>query len=83
MINKALRGEELTIYGTGEFIRDYIYIDDVVLAFLFASVHRSLVAKENDAVEIPCGVYLPSGFAPKCPIKIILLTLFIHFLWYT
>jgi len=39
MINKALRGEELTIYGTGEFIRDYIYIDDVVLAFLFASVN--------------------------------------------
>lgn len=34
MINKALRGETLTIYGTGEYIRDYIYIDDIVSAFL-------------------------------------------------
>ena len=34
MIRKALRGEELTIYGEGEYIRDYIYIDDVVSVFL-------------------------------------------------
>lgn len=34
MIKKALRGETLTIYGTGEYIRDYIYIDDVISAFL-------------------------------------------------
>jgi len=36
MIRKALQGESLTIYGTGENIRDYIYIDDVVSAFLKA-----------------------------------------------
>jgi nucleoside-diphosphate-sugar epimerase len=34
MINKALNGETLTIYGSGEYIRDYIYIDDVVSAFV-------------------------------------------------
>ena len=28
-ILKALRGESLTIYGTGEQINDYIYVDDV------------------------------------------------------
>jgi UDP-glucose 4-epimerase len=39
MINKALRGEDLTIYGTGEYIRDYIYIDDVISTFLSASIY--------------------------------------------
>lgn len=33
-IKKALRGKPLTIYGKGNFVRDYIYIDDVVNAFL-------------------------------------------------
>ena len=41
MIIKALQGEELTIFGTGEFIRDYIYVDDVVSAFLSAPIHIS------------------------------------------
>lgn len=36
MILKALAGEELTIYGKGDYLRDYIYIDDVVTAFLTA-----------------------------------------------
>jgi nucleoside-diphosphate-sugar epimerase len=34
MVRKALRKETLTIYGSGDFIRDYIFIDDVVNAFL-------------------------------------------------
>lgn len=37
MIQKALAGEELTIYGKGDCLRDYIYIDDVVHAFLTAA----------------------------------------------
>jgi nucleoside-diphosphate-sugar epimerase len=36
MIKKALNGKDLTVYGTGEYIRDYIYIDDVLSAFLIA-----------------------------------------------
>jgi len=36
MIQKALAGEELTIYGKGDCLRDYIYIDDVIDAFLTA-----------------------------------------------
>ena len=39
MIKKALQGDELTIYGTGEYIRDYIFIDDVVKALLCAPIH--------------------------------------------
>ena len=39
MINKALQGDELTIYGTGEHMRDYIYIEDIVSAFLSVPIH--------------------------------------------
>lgn len=37
MIQKALDGETLTIYGQGDCLRDYVYIDDVVCAFLTAA----------------------------------------------
>ncbi len=36
MVRKALKGEALSIYGDGDFLRDYIYMDDVVNAFLMA-----------------------------------------------
>lgn len=39
MIRKALAGEELTLYGEGNYIRDYVYIDDVVNAFLLAAIN--------------------------------------------
>ena len=34
MVNRALSGKNLTVYGEGKFIRDYVYVDDVLLAFL-------------------------------------------------
>jgi UDP-glucose 4-epimerase len=34
MVGQALQHGKLTVYGTGEWIRDYIFIDDVVDAFL-------------------------------------------------
>ncbi len=36
MIKKALNGGDLTLYGEGNHIRDYIYVDDVVRVFLNA-----------------------------------------------
>jgi nucleoside-diphosphate-sugar epimerase len=33
---KALRGESLTVFGDGHQIRDYVYVEDVVQAFLAA-----------------------------------------------
>ncbi|MFH1798617.1 MAG: NAD(P)-dependent oxidoreductase [Candidatus Omnitrophota bacterium] len=38
MIKKALQAEELTVYGPGNFIRDYIYVEDVIFAFLMISL---------------------------------------------
>lgn len=39
MIKRALNGESMTIFGDGSFIRDYLFIDDVVHAFLLAGVN--------------------------------------------
>ena len=41
MICKALAGEPLTIYGNGAFIRDYVYIDDIIDAFLSVPMNAS------------------------------------------
>ena len=38
MIRNALKGETLTIYGDGNYLRDYIYVEDVARAFLDAVV---------------------------------------------
>ena len=39
MAKKALCGKNLTVYGEGKCIRDYIYIKDTLLAFLLALVN--------------------------------------------
>lgn len=41
MIARALRGERLTVYGVGEAVRDYLYIDDVAAAFLAAGASEA------------------------------------------
>jgi len=38
MIRRALAQQQLVVYGDGEYMRDFIYIDDVVAAFLSAGV---------------------------------------------
>ena len=37
MIRKALAGEPLTVYGSGELLRDYLFVDDAAGAFLAAA----------------------------------------------
>ncbi|PKN02175.1 MAG: hypothetical protein CVU77_01770 [Elusimicrobia bacterium HGW-Elusimicrobia-1] len=37
MARKALAGEDITLYGDGNFTRDYIYVNDVARAFLTAA----------------------------------------------
>ncbi len=44
MIRRALNGEPITVYGDGNFLRDYIYIDDVARAFLAAAAHIEDIA---------------------------------------
>ena len=40
MIKKGLKGEVLSIYGSGNYIRDYIFIDDVINAFLLCPQNK-------------------------------------------
>jgi len=37
MIRTALSGDALTVYGAGNFVRDYVFIDDVLDAFVMAA----------------------------------------------
>lgn len=39
MVRKALAGEDLTVYGQGDFIRDYVYVEDAAEAFMLAAGH--------------------------------------------
>lgn len=41
IIDKALHHQDIHIWGDGTIIRDYIYIDDIVEAFLRASIHKN------------------------------------------
>jgi len=49
--------KNLEIYGNGEYLRDYIYIDDVVNAFLHASVmnYDTLIKKNNNILNVASG----------------------------
>ncbi len=38
MVGRALRGEKLTVFGSGEFIRDYCYVQNYVDAFILAAL---------------------------------------------
>jgi UDP-glucose 4-epimerase len=39
MVQRALNGEELTIYGKGNYLRDYVYVGDVASAFVRALIN--------------------------------------------
>ena len=41
----AINGKDITIYGEGNYIRDYIYIDDVVSAFIHTAIADHAVGK--------------------------------------
>lgn len=41
-VEKALKSENLVIYGDGNYLRDYIYISDVINALLFAGYSEGL-----------------------------------------
>lgn len=43
MMRKALVGEEIRIYGKGDFLRDYVYVEDVAKAFALAGASPDTV----------------------------------------
>jgi UDP-glucose 4-epimerase len=52
-ITKAcMQGETINVYGGGEYLRDYIYIDDVVDAFLCACISDS----SDTVINVASGI---------------------------
>src|SRR3972149_3463042 len=39
IFSRAMSGKSITIYGDGGYVRDYVFIDDVISAFVLAPEH--------------------------------------------
>jgi len=57
----ALQGKNLRIYGHGNYLRDYVYIDDVVRAFLVAGITGG-VEGQNLFVASGVGIAVKQAF---------------------
>jgi len=62
MIAAAVRGEPLTIYGAGECVRDYLFVDDVIDAFLMAAVHPERVTGRHYVIGSGRGTTIRQAF---------------------
>jgi nucleoside-diphosphate-sugar epimerase len=52
MIDELIAGRDVTVYGRGEQLRDYIYIDDAIDALLLAGVTPHLSRTTRSAGEV-------------------------------
>ena len=62
MIRAALRGETLTVFGTGAYVRDYLFVDDAVDAFLMAGVQADRVNGRRYVVGSGRGTTIRQAF---------------------
>ena len=62
MIRAALRGEPLTVYGTGDYVRDYVFVDDVADAFLTAAINAEQINGRHFIVGSGRGVTIRGAF---------------------
>lgn len=62
MIQKALRGDDLTIYGKGDNLRDYIYVKDVINAFLVAGRKMDVLNGRHFVIGTGIGHTLKEAF---------------------
>jgi UDP-glucose 4-epimerase len=63
MMRRALRGEPLTLYGEGDQVRDYLFADDAIDAFLAAAVLLEKVDGEHFVLGTGVGHTLAEAFA--------------------
>ncbi len=62
-IQRALLGEELHYYSDGEYIRDFLHVNDVVTALMGAMDHRKLVAGETFVIGTGVGTRIRDALA--------------------
>jgi nucleoside-diphosphate-sugar epimerase len=52
MIDELIAGHDVTVYGRGEQLRDYVYIDDAIDALLLAGITPHLSGTTSSAREV-------------------------------
>jgi len=62
MIRTAVRGGTLTVFGTGEWLRDYLFVDDAVDAFLMAGGRAAQVNGRHYVVGSGVGLSIRQAF---------------------
>jgi nucleoside-diphosphate-sugar epimerase len=62
MIETAIAGGPLTVFGQGEYLRDYVFVEDVVDAFLMAAVHPEQVDRRHFVVASGRGISIREAF---------------------
>ncbi len=61
-ISMALQGKALTVYGDGNYLRDYVYIADVINAFLLAG-NTQHIGSQSFNIASGTGTTLKQAFA--------------------
>lgn len=62
VFSRATKGQNIVIYGDGNFLRDYIFIDDVVSAFIAAAEHEQQTNSRVFYIGSGQGVLLKDAF---------------------
>lgn len=62
MIETALQGGPLMVYGTGDYVRDYVFVDDAVDAFVKAALHPDQVSGRHYVIGSGRGVTIREAF---------------------
>jgi nucleoside-diphosphate-sugar epimerase len=62
VLQKSLDGGPVTLFGDGHWVRDYIFIDDVVAAFLMAGRHGEALGGEAYLVCSGTGTTVADAF---------------------
>ena len=62
MIRAAIHGEPLTVFGGGDFLRDYVFVDDVVDAFLMAAANPKRVNGKHFVIGTGHGTTIRAAF---------------------
>lgn len=62
MIRTALRGGPLTVFGAGDWLRDYLFVDDAADAFLRAGIRADQVNGRHYVVGSGAGLSIRHAF---------------------
>ncbi len=62
MIQRGLSGDDITIYGNGDAIRDYIFVDDVIEAFLLTALKMGRTAGQPFFLGTGTGISVADAF---------------------